>query len=131
MNVNNPTNATGEYDPPASAANIYNDLAAGEGAHHNLRDEQVCVSKHAQQRFLERISAAEPFPRSRIEREFREANRVELDDSDITDPARLHPGSGAVYVFDPDDGTIMTCFRPTNEQLGERKDADGSKRVVS
>lgn len=131
MHVNDTTNAAGEYDPPASAADIYSDLEAWEGAHHDLRGEHVRVTNHAQQRFLERVSGNEPFPRSRIEREFREAYRVELDDPDITDPTRLHPESDVVYVFDPDDGTVTTCFRPTEEQLGKENDASVGRRTVA
>ena len=131
MQANNTTKEAGEYDPPASAAEIYTDLEAWEGAHHDLRGEHVRVTQHAQQRFLERVSGNEPFPRSRIERGFREAHRVELDDPDITDPTRLHPESGVVYVFDPDDGTVMTCFRPTEGQLSEGNDARVDRRVVA
>lgn len=131
MHVNDTTNAPGEYDPPASAAEIYTDLEAWEGAHHDLRGEHVRVTQHAQQRFLERVSGSEPLPRSRIEREFQEAHRVELDDPDITDPTRLHPESGVVYVFDPGDGTVVTCFRLTEEQLKQGDDAGGDRRSVA
>lgn len=120
MHVNDTTNAAGEYDPPASAAEIYSDLEAREGAHHDLRGERVHITQHAQQRFLERVTGNEPFPRSRIKREFREAHRVELNDPDITDPTRIHPESGVVYVFDSEDGTVLTCFRPNAEQLGNQ-----------
>lgn len=130
MPINDTTNAAGDYDPPASAAEIYSDLDAWDGAHHDLRGEHVRVTQHAQQRFLERVTGSEPFPRSRIEREFREAHRVELDDPDITDPTRIHPESGVVYVFDPDDGTVLTCFIPTQAQLDEGNDARVGRRAV-
>lgn len=131
MQANNTTNESGEYDPPASAADIYSDLEAWQGAHHDLHGEHVRVTQHAQQRFLERVSGSEPFPRSRIEREFREAHQVELDDPDITDPTRLHPDSGVVYVFDPDDRTVITCFQPTEEQVDEGNDARVGRRAVA
>jgi hypothetical protein len=131
MQANNTTKEAGEYDPPASAADIYSDLEAWQGAHHDLHGEHVCVTQHAQQRFLERVSGSEPFPRSRIEREFQEAHRVKLDDPDITDPTRIHPESGVVYVFDPDDGTVMTCFIPTEEQLKQGNDVPGGRRAVA
>jgi hypothetical protein len=54
-----------------------------------------------------------------------------LDDPDITDPTRLHPESGVVYVFDPDDGTVITCFRPTEGQLSEGNDARVDRRAVA
>lgn len=127
MHVNDSTNAAGEYNPPASPAEIYSDLDAWKGAHHDLRGTHVTVTWHAQKRFLERINGNEPFPRSRIEREFRESHRVELNDPDITDPTRIHPQSGTVYVFDPDDRTILTCFEPTAEQL---ENSSGKKRRV-
>lgn len=127
MNVNDTTNAAGEYDPSASAAEIYSELDAWEGAHHG--GERVHVTQHAQQRFLERVSGSEPFPRSHIEREFREAQAIELDDPHITDPTRIHPESGVVYVFDPDDYTVITCFRPTEEQVGNT--ISGRRRVVA
>lgn len=49
----------------------------------------------------------------------------------ITDATRIHPESGVVYVFDPDDGTVITCFRPTDEQLKQGNDAEGERRVVA
>lgn len=130
MRTNDTTNAAGEYDPPVSAAEIYSELKAWQGAHHDFRSEHVRVTQHAQQRFLERVSGSEPFPRSRIKREFREAHRVELNDPDITDSTRVHPDSGVVYVFDPDDCIVITCFQPTKEQADEGNDTGVGRRPV-
>jgi len=106
-----------EYSPPASAAEIYVELDATAGAQHDL-GEDVRVTQHAEQRFLERVSDHEPYPRTRIRREFQEAEEVVLDDSRIRDPTRLHPESGVAYVYDPYDRTVITCFIPTEGQLG-------------
>jgi len=105
-----------EYSPPAGAAEIYVELDATAGAHHDL-GEDVQVTHHAEQRFLERVSGREPFPRGRIRQEFREADEVVLDDPRITDPTRIHPESGVAYVYDPYDRTVITCFIPTEKQL--------------
>lgn len=70
------------------------------------------VSKHAREKFLARVDGSEPFPKSRIEQEFREAERVELVDGGISDGTKLHPESGVVYVFDETDRTVITCFIP-------------------
>jgi hypothetical protein len=130
MHVNDTTNGAGEYDPPSSTAEIYRDLEANEGAHHDLTGRYLNITQHAEQRFLERVDASEGFPRSRIEQEFHEAHRVELDDSEITDPTRIHPNSGVVYVFDPDDAPIITCFEPTECQLTEGNSPGADRSAV-
>ncbi|MCG1004876.1 MULTISPECIES: hypothetical protein [Halobacterium] len=84
----------------------------------------VQVSSHAEQRFLERVNPTEPYPRTRIEREFREAQRAEIDDHDISESARLHPDSRVVYVYDEGNGTVVTCFPVGDDQLGERIEVD-------
>lgn len=84
---------------------------------HDLRGEQLQISDHVELRFLERVDATEPFPCTRIKREFREAVPVKINDEDITDPTRRHPESGVVYIFDPTDATIITSFVPREEQL--------------
>lgn len=112
------------YSPPAGVADVYVELDATEGAHHDL-GEDVQVTRHAEERFLERVSGREPFPRSRIRQEFREADDVVLDDDRIRDPTRVHPESGVAYVYDPRDSTVITCFIPTEQQLqGDRNEAD-------
>jgi len=131
MKENNAPDTADEYDPPASAAEIYTDLEACEGAHHDLLIEHVHVTSHAQQRLLERVDGNELFPRSRIEREFREARPVEINDPAITEPTRMHPDSGVVYVFDPDDSAVLTCFYPTEEQLPEGNDTPTDRRAAA
>ena len=104
------------YSPPAGVDDVYVELDATEGAHHDL-GEDVQVTRHAEERFLERVSGREPFPRGRIRQEFREAEEVVLDDARINDPTRVHPESGVAYVYDPRDSTVITCFIPTEQQL--------------
>ncbi|WP_135823207.1 hypothetical protein [Halostella litorea] len=113
------------YNPAESIADVYSELNATDGAHHDLVGEQVDVTRHAEQRFLERVNGSEPYPRSRIKREFRESERIQLQDPSIVDPTRIHPDSGVVYVFDPDDRTVLTCFIPTESQLGNEALATG------
>jgi len=131
MNVNDTTNAVSEHNPRASTVRGCTNLDAWDDAYRDPPGEHVRVTQHAQQRFLERVSANESFPRSRIEREFREAQRVTLNDPDITDPTRLHPVSGVVYVFDPDDNTVITCFIPTEEQLKQPDSTCAGRRAVA
>lgn len=106
----------GKYDPSPSAESVYKELHAEAGANHDS-SAPVRVTSHAEQKFLERVDACDPFSRSRIKREFEEAEEVELRDDRIIDPTRLHPESGVAYVYDPDDNTVLTCFRPTEEQI--------------
>ncbi|WP_256394208.1 hypothetical protein [Natronoarchaeum rubrum] len=129
MPHDNTTNAQSAYDPPAAPLNVYSDLDAEDGASHDLEGETVHVTRHAQERYLQRVEPGEPFPQSRIEREFREAKNVRLPQADLDKPARLHPGSGAVYVYDRDDLAIVTCFIPTSAQLGG--DRAGAGEVVT
>jgi len=52
MHLNDTTNAASEYDPPASVADIYSDLKAWEGAHHELRGEHVRATRHVGRRAI-------------------------------------------------------------------------------
>lgn len=85
---------------------------------------RVRVSSHAEQRFLQRVDPTEPYPRTRIEREFREGHHAEINDNDISESARLHPNSNVLYVFDDSDGTVVTCFPIADDQLGNRIEVD-------
>lgn len=107
------TQWNGTYEHPTSVI----DFDVTDDAYHDLGDVDVGVTRHAERRFIERVDPTEARPRTRIEREFLEADNVELDDDQITDPARFHPGSGAAYIYDPDDWTVITCFVPTERQL--------------
>lgn len=77
------------------------------------------VTTHALNRFIERVDASEPFPRSRIGREF--ANAVPVDLDGVGAETWRHPESGAVYLVQRRDGEahIVTCFVATPGQLGE------------
>lgn len=121
MDENTNTDESGEYDTPPGAVEIYSEMDARDGIHHELQGAEIHITRHARQRFLERVSGTEPYPRSRIEREFHEARAIELDDPTITDRTRIHPDSGVVYVYDGGESyTVITCFIPTPEQLGNR-----------
>jgi len=75
------------------------------------------VTTHAEERYLQRVDETEAFPASRVMTEFLESVDIEIEDDSITDPTRRHPESGVVYVYDPDDWTVITCFEPKSEQL--------------
>lgn len=74
------------------------------------------VSRHVIQRYVERV-APDPYPRTRIEREFADATPVNI--AGFEGETRRHPESGVVYLARDDHGvtTIVTCFLPTAEQL--------------
>lgn len=76
----------------------------------------VSVTRHAEQRFLERVDPGEAYPRSRIRDEFAESEPVDLG-PDFEDETFRHPESGVVYVFDRADTEIISCLLPDGWQL--------------
>lgn len=112
------------YNPPAGVGEVHASLDAEAGQQHDLTG--VHVTTHAACRFIERIDNSDLFPEARIRREFAEA--VELADDRAHDPTRWHPGSGAVYVYDPSDMTVITVLPPSGEQPADHTD---DKREVA
>lgn len=85
------------------------------------RPRDLYVTRHAVDRYRERVNPTARRVSDRIKREFREAVPVVLEDDRILDPTCIHPESGVVYVYDPHDWAVITCFIPTTEQLGRRR----------
>lgn len=109
-----------KYSPSETPSEVYSELAATDGQQHEQHvPEPVSVTSHAIQRYLERVDGTDPYPRSTIRRQAREARPVDLDDRRFN-RTRQHPESGVVFVVDR-TGAVTTCFRPRPEQVSQRR----------
>ncbi|AXG11665.1 hypothetical protein [Haloplanus rubicundus] len=74
--------------------------------------ERVDVTLHAENRFLERVDATDLYPAERIAREVSEAVPVQLEARGEHRQIVQHPESGALYVYDVADSTVVTVLPP-------------------
>jgi len=77
-------------------------------------NRRLSVTDHAIWRYLERVDPTEPFPASRIQERFANADTISIAGYDLS--ARLSDSGEVVFLFDASDHEVITLFKPSSTQ---------------